>query len=192
MKTDNKLISNPVVIANELNNYFTNISDVIRSKIPDTMQSFHSYLKKPNFQSFFLSPTTSDEVFDCIFKLSINKSYGPSSIPVRILKLVQTQISKPLAMLINLSFTLGSFPSSLKIAKVIPILKKGSPCECNNYRPISLLSNIEKAFESLMYKRITTFLNQSNVLYNRQFGFRKNHSTIHALLNVTEKNSRSS
>ena len=51
-----------------------------------------------------------------------------------------------------------------------------------NYRPISLLSNNEKIHENLMYK----FLNDNNILYNPQFGFRQNFSTTHTLINLTE------
>ena len=37
-----------------------------------------------------------------------------------------------------------------------------------------------------MYKRLYTFLNKNNVTYNLQFGFRKQYSTSHALINITE------
>ena len=62
----------------------------------------------------------------------------------------------------------GVFPS----AKVVPVFKKDSKLDYSNYRPISLLSNIEKILEELMYKRLHTFLSNSNIVYNLQFGFR--------------------
>ena len=80
----------------------------------------------------------------------------------------------------------GVFPSVLKTAKVIPVFKKDSKLDYSNYRPISLLSNIEKILEKLMYKRLHTFLNKNNVIYNLQFGFRQQYSTSHALINITE------
>lgn len=187
LNINNNIITDPFIMANTFNDRFTNIAQEIRSTIPSSQTAFHSYLKTPNRNSFFLSPTTVAEVYDCISKLSKNKGYGPCSIPIRVLKLVQSMISKPLTKLINLSFTLGSFPLSLKTAKVIPIHKKGCQNDPNNYRPISLLSNIDKIFESLMYRRLLKFLNQFNIIYRRQFGFRKNHSTTHALLNLTEE-----
>ena len=55
-----------------------------------------------------------------------------------------------------------------------------------NYHPISLLSNIEKILEKLMYKRLYKFLNDNNILYDLQFGFRQNFSTTHVLINLTE------
>ena len=66
----------------------------------------------------------------------------------------------------------GVFPSVLKTAKVVPVFKKDSKLDYSNYRPISLLSNIEKILEKLMNKRLYTFLNK-NAIYNLQFGFRQ-------------------
>ena len=85
-----------------------------------------------------------------------------------------------------MSFSTGQFPSVLKIAKVIPIHKKQSRVDYTNYRPISLLSNIEKIIEKLMYKRLSNFLDINNVIYLLQFGFRPKYSTNHALINLTE------
>ena len=80
----------------------------------------------------------------------------------------------------------GVFPSVLKTAKVVPVFKKDSKLDYSNYRPISLLSNVEKVLEKLMYKRLYTFLNSNNIIYNLQFGFRQQYSTSHALVNITE------
>ena len=68
---------------------------------------------------------------------NLNKAIVPNSIPVIILK----EISEPLSTLINLLFNTGDFPNCLKLAKVIPVYKKGNQQECNNYRPISVLSS---------------------------------------------------
>ena len=78
--------------------------------------------------------------------LNSNKSCGPNSIPTKVLHLLQDQISNHLATICNLSFSTGVFPAILKTAEVIPIHKKNSKLEVSNYRPISLLSNIDKNF----------------------------------------------
>ena len=57
----------------------------------------------------------------------------------------------------------------------------------NNYRPISLLSNISKLIEKLLHNRLYSSLEQNNCLFNYQFGFRNNHSTNHALISITKK-----
>ena len=70
--------------------------------------------------------------------------------------------------------------------KYIPIFKKGSRLLPSNYRPISLLSNINKILEKLVFSRLHRFLELHESLYELQYGFRKNHSTNHALINITE------
>ena len=80
----------------------------------------------------------------------------------------------------------GVFPSVLKTAKVVPVFKKDSKLNYSNYRPISLLSNIEKILEKRMYKRQYAFLDYNNIIYDLQFGFRQKYSTFHALINITE------
>jgi hypothetical protein len=91
-----------------------------------------------------------------------------------------------LSIIINQSFQSGIFPDLFKIAEVVPIFKGGCKQDLCNFRPISLLSNIGKLIEKLMYNRLISFLNLSNSLYSLQFGFRKNHSTNQALIDITE------
>ena len=87
----------------------------------------------------------------------------------------------------NRSFSSGIFPDLLKIVKVVPIHKGGSTQEMNNYRPISLLSIFDKIIEKLMHNRLYSFLEDHNILYKKQFGFRKNNSTTFSLIEITEK-----
>ena len=135
--------------------------------------------------SFVITSTSKEEIYNLI-SLNSNESCGPNSIPTKNLHL-QDQISNHLATICNLSFTTGVFPAILKTAKVIPIRKKNSKLEVSNYRPISLLSNIDKIFEKLMHSRLTEFLEGKQILYYRQFGFRKDFSTNHAIFNFTRK-----
>ena len=71
-----------------------------------------------------------------------------------------------------MSLTSGVFPSAFKIAKVIPIHKKDSKLDYSNFRPILLLSNLDKILKKLMYTRIFKFFNNNNLFYPLQFGFR--------------------
>ena len=79
------------------------------------------------------------------------------------------------------------FPSLNKEADICPIHKKSERTKCENYRPISLLPNISKIFERIMYTRLDSFLNSSEIIYKYQFGFRKHYSTNHALLSIVEQ-----
>ena len=73
-------------------------------------------------------------------------------------------------------------------ANAISIDKKEDYTLRNNYRPISLLSKINKAIEELVYTQLTTVLNKNAIFYEKQFGFRSNHSKTSALLEITKKN----
>ena len=115
-----------------------------------------------------------------IYNLNSNKATGPSSIDYKILHLIKLNIAEPLSRLINLSFEKAIYFQNLKISKVIPFYKdKGSNLDSSNYRSISLLSNINKIVEKLMHNRLYSFLRKHKCIYINQFGFRKNHSTIH-------------
>ena len=83
-----------------------------------------------------------------------------------------------------MSIKSGSYPSKLKIGKITPIFKSDDESDANNYRPISLLSNFNRIFEKIMYKRMTSYIEQHDLLYPSQYGFRKGHSTQHAILDI--------
>ena len=68
----------------------------------------------------------------------------------------------------------------------MPVFKKGSKLDCCNYRPISLLSNVEKLLEKLMFKQVYNFLSHNNIIYDLQFRFRQKLSTSHTLIDLTE------
>ena len=186
LKIGNELHSDPKRVAEEFNKHFSSIADTIRAKISESDTDFRTSLKNSPAYSFFAYHIHTNEVTKIINSLG-PKSAGPCTIPNTILKTVLIDISEILAKFCNLSIQTGIFPSSLKTAKVVPVFKnKGSIQDLTNYRPISLLSNIDKIFEKLIHSRVVKFLDQNNCLFNHQYGFRKKHSTIHALVNLTE------
>ena len=186
LQIKDSIVTDSKVIANEFNNFFNSIASNIDSKIIQTKTNFQDTLKNPNENSFFIYPTTKEEIEDNIKLLNNHKTTGPNSIPTQILKQFKKTLSEPLNNLINLSFTTGVFPNIAKFAKIVPLYKKQNKLECNNYRPISLLSNIGKLIEKLLHKRLYSFLDQSKCLFGSQFGFRPHHSTNHALISITE------
>ena len=105
---------------------------------------------------------------------------------MKILKNHPDDLKQPLAFMINLSFQQGVFPEALKNARVTPIFKKDNPQIPSNYRPISVLSVFSKLYEKCMYSRLYSFLTKYKILFRKQFGFRNNHSTIHALISLVE------
>ena len=181
-----KILTNKKEVADTFNDYFTSIASEIDQSIVEPKTKHTDYLKNPNPQSLFFNPTSQNEVENIIKQLDSRKAVGPNSLPTKLLKQFQREISNPLSMILNISYANGLFPELCKEALVIPIYKKGEQLECNNYRPISLLSNISKIFEKITFSRLYDFLNKHNCLFDLQFGFRNNHSTNHALISLTE------
>ena len=186
MINNKELFTETKNIAEGFNNYFSLIAKKLQDKIVH-FEDFSNYLKEPINSRFVMESADSKEIILIIQSLNNNKATGPYSIPTNILKLIKSNICYPLKEIINLSFARGIYPNKLKIAKVNPIYKgKGELCEFSSYRPISLLSNINKIFEKLVYSRVYSFLNLHKCIYELQFGFRSNHSTNHALIRLTE------
>ena len=93
-----------------------------------------------------------------------------------------------LSKIFNMSISNGEFIGDLKLVKVVPVFKnKGSSLETGNYKPISLLSNIDKIFEKIVHKRMSDYLEAKNILHVKQFGFRKKSLTVYSLIYLTEK-----
>ena len=180
-----KVVSDLKIVANEFNAYFSNIADKVRAN-KKTKASYKEYLSKRSRRSFFFRPTDKEEVINIINNLDQFKSTGPNSIPNRILKCVIDKIALILSKIFNISISKGKFIDALKLVKVVPVYKnKGSLHETGNYRPISLLSNVE-IFEKLVHKRMINYLEVNNILYKNQFSFRHENSTIHSLICLTE------
>ena len=107
--------------------------------------------------SFFLSPVTANEIQLEIDKLNISKTSGPFSIPTKLLKILYCNISEPLEILYNCSFSTGVVPDKFKIAQIVPVFKNGSAIYVNNYRPISLLSIFNTGWRKKKYTRLISY-----------------------------------
>ena len=138
------------------------------------------------YKSFVWFEIHEKEISDIIKSLDSNKANGADNISVKMLKLINSHIAPIISKLINLAFEEGVYPSCLKLAKVLPIFKSGSKTVPGNYRPISLLSNINKIIEKAIYSRLYSFFSKYSILNSSQFGFREGHSTTLALSEFVE------
>ena len=82
-----------------------------------------------------------------------------------------------LTHIVNQSLVTGIFPDKLKLAKVLPLFKKGEHTCMDNYRPISLLTSISKIFEKVVCKQLYDYFSINNLFHNNQYGFRPKDST---------------
>ena len=156
-------------IAETLNQHFCSIGKRLASKIPKSKKTFTHFLKSSSPNSMFFNKIDHKEVYSIIADLSSNVTPGLDKITNKVLKISAEAICLPLTHIINKSFEKGIFPDCLKTAKVIPLFKKGDEATCANYRPISVLCNLSKIFDTLIYKRIMSFFQHINVLSDNQF-----------------------
>lgn len=180
------------IICNEFNNFFLSVVDKLDIKQIKPCSFDSCYLKNKfavtNYiGSMFVNPVLADDIINVIKSLKNGTSPGIDNISSSLIKIIYPKILNVLVHLVNLSFERGIFPDVLKIAVVIPLHKNGPVNNCNNYRPISLLSTFAKIFEKLMKKQLVNFLEQTNFFSRNQFGFRENLNTEAALMNFMDE-----
>ena len=173
-------------ICNAFNDYFCNIGPNLVKLLPPTLANYVDYMSPSTLQSIDCEPVNFNELVLLIQSLVTSKASGPDGIGAQLIKDNCELLLEPLKFLFNLSLSKGVVPDVLKVAKVIPVFKKGDVHLSSNYRPISLLSIFNKLLEKVVYKRLYSFLEKNQILYKNQFGFRKNHSTAMALLEVID------
>ena len=186
LNINGNLVGNRETIANKMNDYFIDVGPDLAKKIPPVTGDYRDYLTNAS-QNMFLLPTDSSEVKTIVDELNSNKATGSDDIPPKIVKLVIPYIAQPLSEIFNVSLFTGIFPDNMKLAKVTPIFKSDDRAMPNNYRPISVLPVFSKILEKIMHKRLSTYLTKFDLLTHNQYGFRENHSTYMALINLIDR-----
>lgn len=189
IQSDNGLIVDIKDVTNHFNNFFVDAPGSVNSdlKNKDRIQECTFNHRNIEYPTMFLTPVDEMLVFNIISSLKNSNSSGIDDISTNIIKSCKNYILEPLVYLINLSFVNGVFPEILKVAKVIPIYKKGDKDQAGNYRPIAILSTISKILEKAIYINISYFLDQHNILHCKQHGFRKGKSTTSAIYDFLDE-----
>lgn len=180
-KQCNKL-GNPIVDLNDLNAYFCGINNEINRNI------IEYYLAKRSLDvnSYFNFVDVNDkDVYEVLNKISSN-AVGNDGIPLKFIKLVFDHVKPVLVHIFNASMNSASYPSQWKRAIILPLPKIVNPTECKNYRPINLLCVLGKMLDKLVYKQIYKFVNDNNLLYKYQSGYRTHFSTQSALVKIND------
>ena len=180
---NNTLVTDEKEIANTFNTFFTSICSQQKLDVKDACQ--HMTYKTP-LTKFEFTKISTEQVRRKLLSMSPKKRGGVAKIPTFIYQILSNIIALPITILINESFLTKSFPSSLKMALVTPIFKKGDHTNPSNYRPISSLPIMSKIFETFMNDQLSTFLTSHKLLNIRQFGFRKSHSCEQLLLSLLD------
>ena len=119
-------------------------------------------------------------------KLKEDKAMGPDGLHPKVLRECAEQLSGPLTELFRLSLRNGVVPESWRRADVSPIFKKGSMKKVENYRPVSLTSQLCKMMESIIRDHLIEFLESKNFFSGEQHGFRARRSCTTNLLETLE------
>ena len=180
MRVNDILVTEETEVANVLNDFFVSIGPAINSSTAKSDTDPLSFVNVTR-NSIFLTPTDITEISNIIDNIG-KTAPGMDGLTGRILNLLSPAIVRPLVHLTNLCFLEGKFPDNLKGALVVPIFKSGDKTLPQNYRPISLISNVSKIIERVLHKRMYDFLVSENLISKTQFGFRKGHSTEHAVI----------
>ena len=155
--------------------------------LPTRPPSPPCHTQPTSLSSFALFEITEDEVLASVKDLKTSSAPGYDELPPILFKSTLPFILPVLHHIFNSSFLNGIFPTRMKIAKIIPIYKKGKHSDANNYRPISLLPVLSKCLERIMFNRLNSFLFKKDIITKSQFGFLKNKSTVDATLAFLDK-----
>ena len=184
IKTEIGNITSPMEISESFNKHFTEIGPKLVSELGETPRRFEEYIT-PSNSNFNLNLVTPLEVRQQLNNLPANKATGLDKIPCRLVKEAAPIIAESICKIFTCSIVTGVFPSDWTAARVTPIHKTQAKNDLNNYRPISVISPIAKAFERMVYTQLYEYLSINNLLSKYQSGFRRLHSTTTALLDAT-------
>lgn len=185
LEVDGIILNDHEQIANAFNSHFANIGNKVAEHIPDIDVDFKDFLPPPCVNSFFLEPTTPNEVLGVILSMGKKNSQDINDIPFKVIQHVALDLINPLSHIFNLSVDNGIFPTKMKTSKVIPIFKgKGSKLDLDKHRGVAIVNTFSKVFEKLAASRLIKFLNKHKFFDENQFGFLKGRSTNHAIVRI--------
>ena len=168
---DGSQISEPKFIANKLNHHFTEKGIKLSSKLPQPTKSIYEYMSPRVVESIPNSNFQARDIIKCINDLKPTRAYD--GIPSKVLKWLANILGPLLMKIFNKYLDIGKFPDLFKIAKFTAVHKDGDRKLCENYRPISVLPQLNQVFEKLMHNRLTDFFAKNDLPTKYQYGFRK-------------------
>ena len=168
--------------ADYINKFFSGIGAKLAREHKEPWSFFgdRTEVKCPSFRTDY------EQVSTLCKEIKTVKSSGIDDIATKVFKDAFRVLIPQLVYLFNLSFEKGVFPDSWKQATIIPLYKGGNKSEVSNYRPVSLLPLPGKLIERIAHSKMSSFLNDNSLLTDKQGGFRKGHSTMTSIAELTD------
>lgn len=154
-----------------------NVAHVNESEEPTCHSESHEGKTSPENETLN-SGITLQEVKAAIDHLKANKAAGPDGVIPEVFKCAHAHIIPFLVQLFNAIFSSGVYPEAWTEAIIHPLHKKGDVHTPDNYRGISLLNICGKLYSFIINKRLSSWVEEQNLLGDIQAGFRKDHRTV--------------
>ena len=183
---DGKPFSEPTDVANHFNDFFVNVGLELAQAFDNTNISSAPGPDLTSYHHLQFSNIEVDFVCKQLLNLGTGKATGIDGLNSKLLKAGAHQIAKPLTHIMNCSISTATIPPEWKTAIVTPIFKSGTRSDCSNYRPISVLPVVSKILERAVHRQVYNHLLDHNLLTDTQSGFRPQHSTLTAAIDVTD------
>ena len=195
-KVDGKVEKDPRNVSNIMVNYFATMADAIggvgASMLNENDLSEHSSIgsiKTGIYEQegpiFHFRKIKSAQIKSALEKLNTRKACGWDSITPKMLKLASTGIADSLTMLFNTSIDSGIWPDAWKKGEWCPVFKNEDPLNEMNYRPVTLLSTVDKVYEQLLSGQV--YQHFDNILDSSISAYRKMHSCETTIIRLTEE-----
>ena len=184
LKTGDTITFDAKENAENFKEFYSKLAESLLEKLPPAPKRYGkeyltNFYKGSNSETnnFKFSKVSQKDILILLNNIDSTKAAGIDNISGKFIKDGAQALVLPITQICNLSIKLSSFPKYCKVAKVIPIFKKGSKTDTKNYRPISLLPLISKIIEKVIHDQTQHYLSEKNLLYKYQSGFRSSYST---------------
>ena len=179
-------ITDPIDVAELFNDFFVTCASSATEADADAMNQI--FVENSHQSSFYLEPPDEDEIHRQICNLRANAADGHDKIGPKVIKTLASSVTPILTHLVKVIFETGIYPETFKLALVVPIFKNGSKLVVENYRPISVLSALDKIVERILRDRLSAYFDgKLKAAYSHQFGFREKCSTENAAIELVNE-----
>lgn len=183
LENEGNIIKDASEVANVFVKFFTEIPHETTKDLSSSSDVSESLLKEHVAscpKDFVFKRVSSYKIIKCYKTIALKKTEDFFGISVKVVSAIIEDIAPYLADIFNCSIEQGIFPDLMKHSKISPLFKAGSKTQATNFRPVSILPTLSKIFEKIILQQMSEFFVENELLHARQFGFRKNYSTIDA------------